>query len=181
MTNQSIFDNQQKKLVKKEKTIQIFITGGTFDKSYDYIEGALYFEKTHLPEMLKRSRCQLDIQVETLMMTDSLEMGVKETDQIIVACQNSPCQKIVITHGTDKMVATAKALAKANLKNKTILLTGAMIPYAFGGSSDGFFNLGCALSYVQTLTQNVYITMQGQSFLWNEVQKNSLLGRFEKI
>ena len=76
---------------------------------------------------------------------------------------------------------TAKALAKANLKNKTILLTGAMIPYAFGGSSDGFFNLGCALSYVQTLTQNVYITMQGQSFLWNEVQKNSLLGRFEKI
>jgi L-asparaginase len=181
VTNQSIFDNQQKKLVKKEKTIQIFITGGTFDKSYDYIEGALYFEKTHLPEMLKRSRCQLDIQVETLMMMDSLEMGVKETDQIIVACQNSPYQKIVITHGTDKMVATAKALAKANLKNKTILLTGAMIPYAFGGSSDGFFNLGCALSYVQTLTQNVYITMQGQSFLWNEVQKNSLLGQFEKI
>ena len=107
MTNQSIFDNQQKKLVKKEKTIQIFITGGTFDKSYDYIEGALYFEKTHLPEMLKRSRCQLDIQVETLMMMDSLEMGVKETDQIIVACQNSPCQKIVITHGTDTMEETA--------------------------------------------------------------------------
>ena len=79
------------------------------------------------------------------------------------------------------MVATAKALAKANLKNKTILLTGAMIPYAFGGSSDGFFNLGCALAYVQTLTQNVYITMQGESFLWNEVQKNSLLGKFEKI
>lgn len=171
--------------MKQEKTIQIFITGGTFDKSYDYIEGALYFKETHLPEMLKRSRCQLDIQVETLMMMDSLEMGVKETDQIIEACQNSSCQKIIITHGTDKMVATAKALAlakaKANLKNKTILLTGAMIPYAFGGSSDGFFNLGCALAYVQTLTQNVYITMQGQSFLWNEVQKNSILGKFEKI
>ena len=75
------------------------------------------------------------------MMMDSLEMRVKETDQIIVACQNSPCQKIVITHGTDKMVATAKASAKANLKNKTILLTEAMIPYAFGGSSDGFFQL----------------------------------------
>jgi L-asparaginase len=115
------------------------------------------------------------------MMMDSLEMGVKETDQIIEACQNSSCQKIIITHGTDKMVATAKALAKANLKNKTILLTGAIIPYAFGGSSDGFFNLGCALAYVQTLTQNVYITMQGQSFLWNEVQKNSILGKFEKI
>ena len=171
--------------MKQEKIIQIFITGGTFDKSYDYIEGALYFKETHLPEMLKRSRCQLDIQVETLMMMDSLEMGVKETDQIIEACQNSSCQKIIITHGTDKMVATAKALAlakaKANLKNKTILLTGAMIPYAFGGSSDGFFNLGCALAYVQTLTQNVYITMQGQSFLWNEVQKNSILGKFEKI
>lgn len=167
--------------MKQEKTIQIFITGGTFDKSYDYIEGALYFKETHLPEMLKRSRCQLDIQVETLMMMDSLEMGVKETDQIIEACQNSSCQKIIITHGTDKMVATAKALAKANLKNKTILLTGAMIPYAFGGSSDGFFNLGCALAYVQTLTKNVYITMQGQPFLWNEVQKNSILGKFEKI
>ena len=171
--------------MKQEKTIQIFITGGTFDKSYDYIEGALYFKETHLPEMLKRSRCQLNIQVETLMMMDSLEMGVKETDQIIEACQNSSCQKIIITHGADKMVTTAKALAKAkakaNLKNKTILLTGAMIPYAFGGSSDGFFNLGCALAYVQTLTQNVYITMQGQSFLWNEVQKNSILGKFEKI
>ena len=109
---------KKKILVKQEKTIQIFITGGTFDKSYDYIEGALYFEETHLPEILKRSRRQLDIQVETLMMMDSLEMGVKETDQIIVACQNSLCQKIVITHGTDKMVATAKALARANLKNK---------------------------------------------------------------
>ena len=114
------------------------------------------------------------------MMMDSLEMRVKETDQIIVACQNSPCQKIVITHGTDKMVATAKALAKANLKNKTILLTGAMIPYAFGGSSDGFFNLGCALSYVQTLTENIYITMQGQSFLWNEVQKIVSWGDLKK-
>ena len=161
--------------------IQVFITGGTFDKSYDYIEGALYFKETHLPEMLKRSMCQLDIQVKTLMMVNSLEIGVKETDQIIEACQNSSCQKNIITHGIDNKVATAKALANANLKNKTILLIGAIIPFAFGGSSDVFFNLGCALAYVQTLTQNVYITMQGQSFLWNEVQKNSILGKFEKI
>ena len=164
-----------------ENTIQIFITGGTFDKSYNYIEGNLFFKETHLPEMLKRSRCQLEINVETLMMVDSLEMADKDLKKIIKACRNTPSKNILITHGTDKMVETAAAIAAAKLSGKTIILTGAMIPYAFGSSSDGFLNLGCALAFVQTLTPQVYISMQGQYFLWNEVKKNKGLGRFEKI
>lgn len=160
--------------------IKIFITGGTFDKSYDYMNGKLFFNKTHLPEMLKRSRCRLKVSVETLMMIDSLEMNKSQTENIISKCKSSKSKRIVITHGTDKMVATAKALAKSNIQDKTIVLTGAMIPYAFGSSSDGFFNLGCALSFVQTLDAGIYITMQGQYFNWDEVDKNSIKGYFEK-
>ncbi|MAU64170.1 MAG: asparaginase [Flavobacteriaceae bacterium] len=161
--------------------IQIFITGGTFDKSYNYKNGELFFEKTHLPEMLKRSRCRLKISIETLMMIDSLEMNSSHIKNIISKCQDSNLNKIVITHGTDRMVSTAKALSKAKIHNKTIVLTGAMIPYEFGSSSDGFFNLGCALSYVQTLKSGVYITMQGQYFKSNEIIKNSKEGLFEKL
>ena len=160
--------------------IKIFITGGTFDKSYDYINGKLFFNKTHLPDMLKRSRCRLNVSVETLMMIDSLQMNKSQTAQIISKCKSSKSKRIVITHGTDKMVATAKALAKSNIQDKTVVLTGAMIPYAFGSSSDGFFNLGCALSFVQTLDAGIYITMQGQYFNWDEVDKNSIKGFFEK-
>jgi len=160
--------------------IKIFITGGTFDKSYDYMNGKLFFNKTHLPEMLKRSRCRLKVSVETLMMIDSLEMNKSQTENIISKCKSSKSKRIVITHGTDKMVATARALAKSNVQDKTIVLTGAMIPYAFGSSSDGFFNLGCALSFVQTLDAGIYITMQGQYFNWDEVDKNSIKGYFEK-
>ena len=160
--------------------IKIFITGGTFDKSYDYINGKLFFNKTHLPDMLKRSRCRLNLSVETLMMIDSLQMNKSQTAQIISKCKSSKSKRIVITHGTDKMVATAKALAKSNIQDKTVVLTGAMIPYAFGSSSDGFFNLGCALSFVQTLDAGIYITMQGQYFNWDEVDKNSIKGFFEK-
>lgn len=161
--------------------IQIFITGGTFDKSYDYINGELFFEKTHLPEMLKRSRCQLNVEIETLMMIDSLEMNSSHFKKIISKCKNCDSNKIIITHGTDKMVETAKEIEKAQIKNKTIILTGAMIPYAFGSSSDGFFNLGCALSYSQTLDEGVYITMQGQYFNCNEVIKNIKKGFFENL
>jgi L-asparaginase len=137
--------------------------------------------KTHLPEMLERSRCKLDLKIETLMMIDSLEMTAQDLQHIISSCKTSSSNAIVITHGTDKMTHTAAAIAAAQISNKTIVLTGAMIPYAFGSSSDGFFNLGCALAYVQSLPPEVYITMQGQYFLWNEVKKNKELGYFEKI
>tara|TARA_B100000963_G_scaffold25016_1_gene18751 strand:- start:1052 stop:1537 length:486 start_codon:yes stop_codon:yes gene_type:complete len=160
--------------------IQILITGGTFDKSYNHISGDLFFEKTHIPEMLKRSKCRLKVDVKTLMMIDSLEMTEYDIEKIISECKESKSSKIVITHGTDTMVNTAKKIAE-KIKNKTIILTGAMIPYAFGSSSDGFFNLGCALSFAQILENGVYIAINGQCFDFDKVKKNNKKGYFEKI
>lgn len=159
--------------------IQILITGGTFDKSYNHISGDLFFEKTHIPEMLERSKCRLNVDVKTLMMIDSLEMTQKDIEKIIDECKETKSSRIVITHGTDTMVNTAKKIAE-KIKNKTIVLTGAMIPYAFGSSSDGFFNLGSALSFVQTLKNGVYIAINGQYFDYDKVEKNKLKGYFEK-
>jgi len=159
--------------------IQILITGGTFDKSYNHISGDLFFEKTHIPEMLERSKCRLDVNVKTLMMIDSLEMTKKDIEKIIDECKKTKSSRIVITHGTDTMVNTAEKIAE-KIKNKTIVLTGAMIPYAFGSSSDGFFNLGSALSFVQTLDIGVYIAINGQYFNFNQVKKNKEKGYFEK-
>ncbi len=159
--------------------IQILITGGTFDKSYNHISGDLFFEKTHIPEMLERSKCRLNVDVKTLMMIDSLEMTKKDIEKIIDECKKTKSSRIVITHGTDTMVNTAKKIAE-KIKNKTIVLTGAMIPYAFGSSSDGFFNLGSALSFVQTLKNGVYIAINGQYFDYDKVEKNKLKGYFEK-
>tara|TARA_B100000482_G_scaffold3360_1_gene3075 strand:- start:792 stop:1277 length:486 start_codon:yes stop_codon:yes gene_type:complete len=159
--------------------IQILITGGTFDKSYNHISGDLFFEKTHIPEMLERSKCRLNVDVKTLMMIDSLEMTKKDIEKIIEECKKTKSSRIVITHGTDTMVNTAKKIAE-KIKNKTIVLTGAMIPYAFGSSSDGFFNLGSALSFVQTLKNGVYIAINGQYFDYDKVEKNKLKGYFEK-
>ena len=159
--------------------IQILITGGTFDKSYNHISGDLFFDKTHIPEMLKRSKCRLNIEIKTLMMIDSLEMTENDIEKIIEECHKTSSSRIVITHGTDTMVNTAKKIAE-KIKNKTIILTGAMIPYAFGSSSDGFFNLGSALSFVQTLKNGIYIAINGQYFDYDKVEKNKLKGYFEK-
>ena len=144
--------------------VQIFITGGTFDKEYNYINGKLFFKDTHLPNMLVRGRCTLDYDVKTLMMVDSLEMT--EEDRAIIAynCNRNKAKQIVITHGTDTMVETASFLAESNIEDKTIVLTGAMIPYAFGTSSDGFFNLGSALAFAQTLPPGIYVSMNGRWF-----------------
>ncbi len=161
--------------------IKIFITGGTFDKSYDHINGKLFFEKTHLPEMIKRSKCNLDIKVKTILMKDSLDLSNKDVSKIVNTCKKEKSNNIIITHGTDTMTNTARLIAEQKLSNKTIILTGAMIPYAFGSSSDGFFNLGCALSFVQTLKPGVYITMQGEYFEWDKVKKNGKKGVFERI
>lgn len=160
--------------------IQILITGGTFDKSYNHIKGDLFFEKTHLPEMLKRSKCRLNVKIKTLMMIDSLEMTENDIEKIIDECIKSASKRIVITHGTDTMVHTASKIA-SKINDKTIVLTGAMIPYAFGSSSDGFFNLGSALSFVQTLKKGVYIAMNGQYFDYNNVIKDKEKGYFKTI
>ena len=160
--------------------IQIFITVGTFDKSYNHISGDLFFEKTHIPEMLKRSKSRLNVEVKTLMMIDSLEMTESDINNIIKECKDSKSKRIVITHGTDTMVNTARKIAK-KINNKTIVLTGAMIPYAFGSSSDGFFNLGSALSFVQTLETGIYIAMNGQYFNYNNVIKDKEKGYFKSL
>lgn len=158
--------------------IRILITGGTFDKEYDELTGLLYFKDTHVPEMLVRGRCRVDLLVETVMMMDSLEIDERRRGEIVRRSADSPESCIVITHGTDTMVETARALAEARLDGKTIVLTGAMIPYAFG-SSDGLFNLGSALSFAQVLPPGVYIAMNGQHFLWHSVRKNRATGVFE--
>ena len=159
--------------------IKILITGGTFDKEYDEINGKLFFKDTHLPEILKLGRCNLSVSIRTLMMIDSLEMTDTDRELIVLTCQKSEENKLVITHGTDTMEVTAKILGEANL-DKTIVLTGAMIPYKFG-SSDGLFNLGNALAFVQALPNGVYVAMNGKYFKWNNVRKNKTTGTFEEI
>jgi L-asparaginase len=160
-------------------SIKIFVTGGTFDKEYDEIRGQLYFNETHLPEILRLGRCTLDVQLETLMMIDSLHMTADDRNRIVDNCRNCINPRIIITHGTDTMVETARCIAEAGIA-KTIILTGAMIPYKFG-SSDGLFNMGCALSFAQTLPNGVYITMNGRYFVWNNVRKNKEEGFFEEL
>ena len=159
--------------------IRIFITGGTFDKEYNELTGSLFFKDTHLNEMLKLGRSRVEVDTRTLMMIDSLEM--KEDDRKLIAehCRNAAEGKIIITHGTDTMAETAKVLAQF-VTNKTIVLTGAMIPYKFG-SSDGLFNFGSALAFVQTLPEGVYVAMNGRYFNWDNVRKNKLTGEFEEI
>jgi L-asparaginase len=163
-------------------SIRIFVTGGTFDKEYNELTGSLAFEDTHLPEMLRLGRCRVDVSVRTLMMIDSLEMTDADRALIVEHCRQAPESRILITHGTDTMVETAAALAAALApeSRQTIVLTGAMIPYAFG-SSDGLFNLGSALSFVQALAPGVYIAMNGRCFEWNRVRKNRETGVFEAI
>ena len=157
--------------------VRILITGGTFDKEYDELTGRLFFKDTHVQEMLRLGRCRLGLVVQTVMMVDSLEMTAAGRQQILNACRQAAESRIVVTHGTDTMVETADVLA-AGLSGKTVVLTGAMVPYAFG-SSDGLFNLGSALSFVQVLQSGVYIAMNGRCFTWDNVRKNRAQGVFE--
>jgi L-asparaginase len=159
--------------------VRILVTGGTFDKDYDEIGGKLYFAETRVPEMLALGRCALQVEVETLMLIDSLDMTDADRQRIVEACRNTSADRIVITHGTDTMELTARALGEAGLA-RTIVLTGAMIPYTFG-SSDGLFNLGSALAFAQSLPAGTYVAMNGRYFLWNNVRKNRELGFFEEI
>ena len=163
-------------------TIRIFVTGGTFDKEYDELRGVLSFKDTHLPEMLRLGRSRVEVSVQTLMMIDSLDMSGVDRTRIVDECRQAAESCIVITHGTDTMIETARAVATAQppVGAKTIVLTGAMIPYAFG-SSDGLFNLGSALSFVQLLPRGVYVAMNGRWFDWHRVKKNRDTGVFEAV
>ena len=161
--------------------VQLYVTGGTFDKEYNYITGELYFKNTHLQDMIERGRCTIRTDIKTLMMVDSLEMTDADREIIIHNCKYTKLDKIIITHGTDTIVETAKALEEEDIAEKTIILMGAMVPYAFGTSSDGFFNLGSALAFVQTLPPGVYIVMNGRCFNADNVRKNRQTGYFETL
>ena len=158
--------------------IRILVTGGTFDKEYNELDGTLYFKDTHVPEMLSLGRNLTSVRLTSLMMVDSLEMHEEHRGRILHACRHAEEKRIVVTHGTDTMEVTARLLGHAALE-KTIVLTGAMVPYKFG-SSDGLFNLGSALALVQTLPHGVYIAMNGRCFGWDNVQKNKKKGIFEE-
>ncbi|MCG2726853.1 MAG: asparaginase [Elusimicrobia bacterium] len=158
--------------------IKIIVTGGTFDKEYNELNGRLFFKKTHIPEMLKLGRSKVQTVITPLMAIDSLYMTNKDRTKILRECKDSKETNIVITHGTDTMEETAKILGE-KIKNKTIVITGAMVPYKFG-SSDGMFNLGSAISFAQVLPHGVYVAMNGKYFSWKNVKKNRLKGEFEK-
>jgi L-asparaginase len=160
-------------------SLKIIVTGGTFDKEYNPITGELSFNNTHIPTMLKLGRSRLDVTIKTVMMRDSLNMTRDDRNRILRECLTSKEDKILITHGTDTMAETAKLLGQ-KITDKTIVLTGAMIPYAFG-SSDGLFNLGSALAFLQTLPPGVYVSMNGRYFNWNNVRKNKKIGLFEEL
>ena len=165
--------------MKNNTKITILVTGGTFDKEYNEISGKLYFNESNIKEMLELGRCKIPVSIKNLMLKDSLDMLDIDRKLILDACIQTKIKKIVITHGTDTMTKTAKLLAQ-NIKNKTIVFTGAMIPYKFG-ASDGLFNLGSALTAAQTLESGVYIAINGNIFKWDEVTKNRNKGIFELI
>ncbi len=165
--------------MKKEERIRILITGGTIDKEYDPLTGELTFSKSHLSNILNQVTCKVRFVLEEVMLKDSLQMMNEDREEILKKSRNCPEDKIIITHGTDTMVETAQVLGD-NVKAKTVVLVGAMIPYAFG-ASDALFNLGCAFSAVQALKQGVYITMNGKIFPWDNVRKNKESGEFEEL
>jgi L-asparaginase len=162
----------------KEDTIRILIAGGTIDKEYDPLTGELTFVKSHLSNMLNQVRCRVRVVLQEVMLKDSLQMRDEDREEILKKCINCVEDKILITHGTDTMVETARFLGQ-NVKGKTVVLVGAMIPYAFG-ASDALFNLGCAFAAVQALQPGVYITMNGRIFTWDNVRKNKESKDFEE-
>ncbi len=158
--------------------IRIIITGGTFDKAYDAIRGELTFTNTHLPEILRRVRCEVPYELEINQLIDSLYMKEQNRRAVLEACRRAKETQIVVTHGTDTMAETAAMLGHAGLE-QTIVMTGAMVPYAMA-DTDAVFNLGSAVSAVQLLPRGVYIAMNGRIFAWDNVRKNRKRGVFEK-
>ena len=159
--------------------IKLFVTGGTFDKEYNELNGQLFFKDSHINEILKLGRSRLELSVRTLMLIDSLDMTDADRAIILENCLQCEEDKIVITHGTDTMTETATYLSN-KIPGKTVVITGAMIPYKFG-SSDGLFNMGSALAFVQSLPAGIYIAMNGRYYDWNNCKKNKQTGFFEEL
>ncbi len=159
--------------------IRIIVTGGTFDKHYDEIKGELTFRESSLPEILTRARVKVPVTVEMNQLIDSLQMQDENRASVLLSCRNSLERRIIITHGTDTMTTTASLLGREAL-DRTIVLTGAMVPYKVL-DSDALFNFGTAFTAVQLLPEGVYIAMNGRVFAWDNVRKNKVLGVFEEM
>ena len=160
-------------------TLRILATGGTFDKHYDEIAGKLGFGAGHLPEVIRRARITAPVALEQLPFLDSLDMQDTDRARILASCTRAAEDGIIIIHGTDTMRETAEVLGSAKLA-KTIILTGAMIPYEIA-NSDALFNFGFAFGVAQTLPHGVYVAMNAQVFAWNNVQKNRSAGVFQPL
>jgi L-asparaginase len=159
--------------------IKLFITGGTIDARYNYLKGKVDYDKTHIEDMLSQGRTRVKIDIEQLMLVDSGDITDENRQQILEKCNHADTDKIVITHGTDTLVKTAQLLGE-NIKDKTIVLVGSMIPYAFKGS-DALFNLGAAVTAVQILDKGVFVAMNCKVFTWDNVKKNFDLGEFQEL
>lgn len=165
--------------LEQPMTLHLIAAGGTLDKHYDEIAGKLTFGASHLPAIIARARLTADVTLEQLPLLDSLDMQDIDRRRVLTACENASAKAIVIVHGTDTMHETGAVLGKAALE-KTIVLTGAMIPYAID-NSDALFNLGYAFGVAQLLPPGVYVAMNGQVFDWDNVQKNRVAGVFETV
>jgi L-asparaginase len=160
--------------------LRIIATGGTFDKHYNELNGVLGFADSHLPEVIKRSRITIPAELEVVSLLDSLDMQDANRQNVLAACQAASEKAIVIVHGTDTMRETAEVLgAAAGMSDKTIVVTGAMIPYEVA-NSDALFNFGFACGVAQTLPPGVYVAMNGTIFTWDNVTKNRAAGVFEQ-
>jgi L-asparaginase len=159
------------------RAIRVIVTGGTFDKHYDELRGELTFRESNLPEILRLVRVEVPVEVETNQLIDSLHMQDVNRDSVLEACTRAPEELVIVTHGTDTMADTAALIGRAGLA-KTIVLTGAMVPYQVQGS-DALFNFGAAFAAVQLLPHGAWIAMSGRVFAWDRVRKNREKGRFE--
>jgi L-asparaginase len=158
---------------------RIIVTGGTFDKRYDAIKGELTFKETHLPAILEQSRVTLPLSIDIRLLIDSLHMTDAHRRGVLDACRASPEGAVVVIHGTDTMVQTAQVVGRAAL-DKTIVFTGAMVPYSVQGT-DAPFNLGFALAMALALPAGAYVAMNGRVFAWDNVEKDRAEGEFRAL
>jgi len=166
---------------KQPKSIRILSTGGTIDSSPDYDPNKKsVFEGSQLPTILKQSRLSIPVILEPLMQKDSADLNREDRELIFKKCVQSPETQIIITHGTDTMVETARFLGQRILQDKTVVLVGSFVPFS-QKDSDAFFNLGFALASAQRLISGVWIAMGGETFSWDDVQKNMKEKVFERL
>ena len=162
--------------------LRLIIAGGTIDKQFNQVTGDLAFGDTHLNEMLKQARFEGQLTIEHILMKDSSDMTQEDRDKLAEACLDAKENNIAVTHGLDTMIESAQTIARVlKDKPKTVVLTGAMVPYSFGITSDALFNLGTALAFAQSLPAGVFIGMNGRYFSSDNVQRDLAVGSFKEL